>query len=353
MTTITEIALRAEVSPSTVSRVLRDHPQFKVSAACRSRINKIARELNYEPQLAGRSLVSGKSYTIVMVLGDMDRDLASPFFAQTLAALGQTLWTKGYALALLPVNARHRQTLNNELMRVVRGSRADGFIIPQMFLNSCIINLLRERHVPVVTFVAGAQTSTFGNEISEVLLDERPAAGDLAKALAQLDHQRILYFMPTTSHAFRYKALQAALRHEGIAVTTQAYTPPFKGFLHDREYARSTAAASMHKLIRYSAIVCSSDLVALGVMDALHEQGLEAGRDISVVGYDNIEENANFIVARPFLATIDRRAYACGSATAELLLERIEQPDRPLAARIVPTRFIQRMSLARAKKMLK
>ena len=102
----------------------------------------------------------------------------------------------------------------------------------------------------------------------------------------------------------------------------------------------------MPQLLQYSAVVCSSDLVALGLMDALREHGVEPGRDVSIVGYDNIEENVNCATAKPILSTIDRSARDRGRAAAALLLECLEQPDQAPSVRSVPTRFIQRMSMA-------
>ena len=350
--TIAEIARLAGVHPSTVSRVLRGHPGFNVGDECRDRILKIARELNYAPQIAGRSLVSGKSYTIVAALGDMERDLASPFLAPVMTALTRTLWTKGYALALMPVDARDRRTLNRDMMQIIRESRADGYFIPQLFLNAATMALLQQRRRPVVTFAGRNGGIATGGIVSAVVLDEQPGADGVAQALAQLGHRRVLYVRPYPHQDLRYEALRKALRREGIACDANdclTYNPPQRGFLHDRPSAQLAAAANMSKLLEYSAVVCCSDLVVLGVMDALCQQGVEPGKDISVVGYDNIEENANFQMDKPMLATIDRGAHERGRAAAELLLERLEQPNRAPSVRVVPTRFIQRMSIAKPK----
>ena len=353
--TIARIAGLAGVNSSTVSRVLGHHPRFQVGAACRARILKIARELNYTSNYAGRSLVSGKSYTIVAVLGNMERDLASPFLAPVITELTRTLWAKGYALALLPVDARNRRTLNCDILRIIRENRADGYFIPNMFLSAATLALLRQRRRPVVTFAERAGETDAGGIVSTVLLDERPGADGVASTAAQLGHRRVLYVMPYALRDLRLPAMRAALRRAGIVFTKNdclVYNQISRGFLHDRPNAHAAAAAHMDKLLAYSLLVCCSDLVALGVMDALRERGVQPGKDISVVGCDNIEENANYLVDKPQLASIDRGARERGRAAAELLLERLEQPDRVPVVRLVSTRFIRRLSITKPKARL-
>jgi LacI family transcriptional regulator len=286
-------------------------------------------------------------------MGSIEKDLASPFHALVLTGLSRELSKAGYALSILPVDDRSPATLQREVGRTIRGGHADAYFIPFGFLCREIIEEIQARRVAAVTLLNNS-ASVSAPGVGAVTLDEEPGARELARELARCGHRRVAYFRPKISPEPRFRAFRVAAADVDIEIadadcieyeTTESSSP-----LLDRQHGRIAAARHFDRLISHSAIVCSSDLGALGLVDVLREHGLVIGRDISVAGCDNLEDNPNFPVREPFLSSVDRSNRALGAALGGLVLERLQDPEAPLRVLTVPTRFIRRSSLGAATK---
>lgn len=351
--TIADIARLTNKSRSTVSRVLRDDPRYTISRPVREQILAAARKLNYVPQHSARSLATGKSYCVAAVLGNAERDLASPMLASMFLAMMRRFLKAGYYLTYLPAAPGH--SVRQHVRAALRQGRVDGLYIGSRMIGPEMLAEVTERGVPVVTTEAHPQVRRSG-VVSVVDRDYRPGMEQLAAALHARGHHRVGHVVPSylTKHPyyinrlalFREIAAEAGLTIEDSDVL--CYEEQIRGFFADRAEARLAAERNLDWLRRYTAIVTTSDLVAYGVRDALKAVGIEPGRDMALAGIDSIETSPNYRVRKPFLATIAPNMSLRGRRVAELLLERMKDPQAPARAVKVPARFVERESLADA-----
>ena len=349
-TTISDIAKLAGTNRSTVSRVLNDSPNFSAGAECRKRIISIARKLKYQPRYSAKSLASGKTYCVGVILGTLENDLCSPYFASTLAEMNRTLLENGYTLTLLPIN--QGKVYDDEVLSTIRRHRCDGYFIGTDMAGSKTMNELSRQKIPLAIHQASSGIVKSGL-CNAAELDLRMAMESLAKEFARCSHQRVAYFVPEffvndERLAERLTQLQSALQRQGIDMRDNdiiTYRPSAIGCLFDRVEAMHAALLHVDALKLHTAVAACSDLVALGMCDALRMRGIEPGKDIGIVGYDNIEESPNFPTKEPFLTTIDPDNRRMGRVIAEMLLDRIRNPTSTPATRSIPARLIIRKSL--------
>jgi len=350
--TISDIAKITGKNRSTVSRVLRNDTNFPVSEKSRREILEVAKKLNYVPAHFARSLATGKSYCVAIVLGRAEKDLAEPSFSPILLEMTRTCLKHGYHLTLLPMD--NSDPSDNELLEMVRGRRIDGFYIGTNMLGPEAMEELSSRKVPIVTTELDPQVAKTGL-VSVVRKDDGPGLNELVRELVSRGHRRIAFVAPEyfISHrlgvyseyfpTLRKMLTQAGVCEEGLS--DFLYNPAVRGTLASRAEARKAALGWVERLSEYSAIVANSDFVALGVADALSEHGLEAGKHYALVGHNNSEQTAAFSVAKPFLTTIDPDYRLRGQMIAELLIERIKNPKVDPRIIDIPTRLIVRDSM--------
>ena len=356
--TLANIARIAEVNPSTVSRIVNGSPEFAVSPATRDRVLRIARQLNYQPKRAARALVSGKSFTAAVVLGRLERDLSSPTFTQTLGALTRELWRHGYALTMLPIDPE--RGIDEEVLRTVRGSHADGYFVPFTMLKPRTLAELRRAGTPVVSIrrtnhpqdERAVDEADSDGIVSYARLDEQPAAKQVIAELVRLGHRKVVCFgyRPQCEERFRlYREAAATYPRGTIELSDCSYERRETGWIHDRATAQREARDRFEVVMRSTAVLCVSDQIANGLMDVLVERGVEPGRDLSVIGQDNLEENPSSMAEQPRLATVDRNNDGLGRAVAKLLLERMTGMSVEPRSMTVPTRLIRRQTLGPAR----
>jgi LacI family transcriptional regulator len=347
--TLNDIAKALNVNPSTVSRALNPSTSQLIGAEQRLRIEEMAKEMNYQPKLSARSLATSKSYSIGLALRTLELDFASPYFALLLASLSRKLYTKGYSLTILPV--MNEESRDEEILQYLKIGRVDGFLISSSLVGEKTLEFLEKEKTPVVFW------EHFGyleERFNIVRTDDAAGAEQLVEALWELGHRKTVYMMPDycSEPLMRFQCYQNAWSKRGHFFNDSdivLYKPKVRGHLADRHEARKAAEEYMDKLLSYSAIVCVSDLVAFGVIDALEAKGICIGRDISVIGYDNLEGNPNYKSEKPFLATILKDTALSGDLIADMLIDRIAESQLKAEIKEVPSTFIKRESLGKVK----
>lgn len=350
--TLTNIARLAEVNPSTVSRIINGRDGFFVSSATRERVLKIAKQLNYEPKRAARSLASGKSYTAAVVLGRFERDLASYAFTQILGELTREMAKHNYTLTILPIDPE--QGIDGEVLRTVRGSHADGFFVPYSLLRSRTLAELKQAKTPVVSIYRNDSLNEENDDyqyVSYAELDDREAAREVVAELVRLGHRKVVYFGVAGQHESRaasYFAAAAEYPPDVIEIQQCIYERRRRGAAYICMEAHRVAHERFDEIAACTAVLCSTDRMALGVVETLVEHGITPGREISVIGRDNLEENPSGKLPSPELCTVDHCNDGLGRAVAELLMERIDDPTALPRNITLPARFIRRASLGPA-----
>lgn len=344
---INDIARLAGTHRSTVSRVLNRPPNISISDQCTRRILRLTRKLNYQPRHSAKSLATGKSYCIGVILGMVERGLASPYLSMLFAEMICTLLKNDYTLSFLPIATD--QVHDDEVLLAVQRGKCDGFFVESGLIGAKTLKELNRRKIPIVVERDNALL-TRCRWVNVVNIDFQPAVDELARELASRGHRHVAYMAPVRRQwtSRRFACFRKALVPHGIPFGDSdliKYWPQQSDILSERWEAYQAADRTIDRLSRYTAIVGSNDFVLLGVADAMKKHGIEPGRDIALAGFDNIEENPSFFTRKPFLTSVDLGFRERGRQVADVLLHQIQHPDAPQKTLTIPTRLIIRESL--------
>ena len=298
-----DVARAAGVSQPTVSRALR--PDSQVSAATREKVRAAADALGYVPSELGRSLSTRSTRQIAMVT-----DLDNALYPHLLAPLHDALAEHGYRMVLL---AEREDQLSSE-SRLVDGS-VDGAVLTTSQVRSPLPDHLRARRLP---FVQLNRVSELADSDS-VTADNAGGGRLVATLLAELGHRRvgaILGPKETSSARERERGFRAGLRAAGLRLPAELVA---RGW-----FTYADGDAGMRRLMSVAppptAVFCINDTVAVGAMNALADLGVPVPRDVSVIGFDDLDI-AGWPLFRLTTVAVDFSAMA--RRAADLLLARI------------------------------
>ena len=309
-----DVAKLAGVSRTTVSFVLNEVPGVKISAETRQRVLQAARELNYYPTAAARSLASGKTRRIGLILGQgKDRLAADAFLPTFLQGITASVNRRSY---LLVVQLSEAVSTHEAYSRLIREQQVDGLILSGPRSDNQILDELAEDEFPLIL-----HGRLEGRGFPWVDVDNK-AGGYLAtNHLIGLGHRRIGFISNAPlSYAGadeRFAGYRAALGEHDIPldqdlVQTAAFVP---------QSGRTAMGALLSLPDRPTAVFAASDVVAIGAMGAAQDAGLRIPEDMAIVGFDDI-----FLAAHicPPLTTVRVPAYGLGWTAADVLITLIE-----------------------------
>jgi LacI family transcriptional regulator len=320
VTTLSDIAKDLKVSAVTVSKVLRN--QGRISLRTRARVLKRAKELNYQPNLVARSLVTRRTYTIGLLLPDFTH----PFFAEIAKAIAETVRPRGYHVIISYFEedpALERMEADSLLSR-----RVDGLILASSQLPGKLelFNQLRMRKLPFVLIdrpIDGVRASFVGVD--------NDAVGRLATTHLISQGCRRIAHLRGPKIGLATKRLNGYL----IALKKHKMKAP-ANYVVDAGFQDHTGYQAMKQLLQVNplpdGVFCYNDPVAIGAMKALLEAGLAVPNDVAVVGAGNVHYSDALAVP---LTTIDQKTREIGARAAGLLLEQIESKRPPRAATIL------------------
>jgi LacI family transcriptional regulator len=328
--TMSDVARRARVSRATVSRVLNRYPH--VRSEVRARVERAMAALAYRPDAVARSLARRETRTLGLVV----TDITNPFYAETAAAIVKAARTHGYTVILCDTD--NIPELQSEYIEVLRQRRVDGIILGSVFLRDPAVERLIDSGMPCMLYNRRLRSGR-GNY---VVLDNLRAGRELTRHLLGLGHRRIGFIgtlAGLSSAAERRRGYGAALREAGVRPQPQ--------FVRMRgvkpELAREAAREILTLPDRPTAIVGSSDRVALSVIEIAEEMGLSVPGDLAVVGVDNIPMAAHQAIQ---LTTVDQHLAEMGRLAVEGILDIIRDPERyrrrPLQQVLAPTLIVRR-----------
>ena len=330
--TLAEIARRAGVNASTVSRVLHARKGSTISSEVQQKIMKICNELNYRPNLAARSTATGKKYCIGCILGAIQNDLSSPVLANIIKGICCELQEHNYTLSILWAE-KSMDSTDMQVRKFLMSDIADCYIIGPALIGSEIEKSIHEMDKPIIYMAENSMYIPEG--ISGVRLNTIPAC---KKLLVNIPHEwygRILYtgiHHASVKIAGIKKAMQQLGMDESI-IKFELFDAKEIGFSFDRWAASEFAKENIERLKQQKLIWCASDLTALGIADVLQQNGVEIGKDISLIGYDNISNLVSYRET-PYLTTIDPKQFELGILTAKVALDMIAGKPKPEIASI-------------------
>ncbi|TYC90967.1 LacI family DNA-binding transcriptional regulator [Novosphingobium sp. BW1] len=329
-----DIAYRAGVSQPTVSRALRGSPS--ISEATRTRIEAIARELNYSVDKNASSLRSKRTNTIALLFFEEDTpgdSKINPFFLAMLGAITRHSAKRGLDLLI-----SFQRMEDDWHVRYLDSHRADGLILLGYGDYTLYRSRLRDLVDHGTHFVrwGAVDDPAFGAAIGS---DNAQAGRMAGEHLLDLGHRHIVFLGQADEHypefADRYGGLCEALDAAGIA--------PDDALRRDTISHEDLGRAAMQDVLdagtEFDAVFAASDLIALGAMGALRAAGKRIPEDVAVIGFDDLPAAA---IASPSLTTIAQDMRAAGERLIDALLARIEEREPP--SPLIGTQLILRES---------
>lgn len=308
--TLKDIADEIGVSVTTVSRGLAGYSD--VAEETRQRIQQVALELGYSPNLAARRLQKQRTDTLGFIMPTFGPRFSDPFFSEIIAGIGTEAAEQDYDLLV----STHAPDSEDELMayrRAAGGGWVDGLIVVRTREDDARIKLLCEHKFP---FVAFGRT---GCEIEYPFVDEDGAAGirSLVQHFIDLGHRRIAFIAPPPGLMFgRYRLLgyTETMARNGLEVDPD--------WVVHGDMTQQGAVESIEQFLqidlRPTAIICSNDLMAIGAMNYLRQTGLRVGDDVAIGGFDDIPLAA---YVNPPLTTLHQPIYEIGRRTCSMLID--------------------------------
>jgi LacI family transcriptional regulator len=330
--TITDVATLAGVSRSSVSRYLNGHSVRRAEL-----ISRAIRELGYEPSPIARSLRSGRTQAVGVIVADV----ANPFFASVFkgieAEIRASVAGSRMPVQLLLCNTEESLERLLELLDALSG-RVDGLIIAPPVETPPPEDLLRQR-VPVVLLDREFAGAPFADT---VLVDNEGGMRSAVEHLAKLGHTHIgLVSGPcdTTPGRGRLAGYRAGLEATGLQWQEELVVSG-----DFRETGGRAGAARLLELDRPpTALVSANNLMSLGALALLAERDVKIPEDLSFVGFDDLEAAA---LLRPPITTISRPMAEQGAEAMRLLRARLRGEEGPPQRIVLPTRLTIRGSTA-------
>jgi len=327
MPTLEEIAHRAGVSRSTVSRVVNGHPH--VDPQTRARVWQVVRDVGYRPDSVARSLVTRRTRVIAMVIPEVIPKLFSDqFFGLLLEGAAQACNTRGYQLILALFDQPRRQ---EELYaQIVQNGFAEGVVVASVPPDTPLLAALKRDQIPTVA--VGRQPG-----FPYVDVDNFGGAREAVRHLLQLGHRRIATITGPLDHIHvqeRLGGYRAALEEAGIAAD-----PDLVAEGGDTEVG---AMAAMRKLLRVrpQALFAQSDTMAAGALRVLRGAEVRVPQDLALVSFDDLPLAS---LVEPPLTTVRQPIRLLGFRAVELLLEILEG-RKPSTEVVLPVELVVRGS---------
>ncbi len=334
--TIKDVAKAANVSPSTVSRVIADSP--RISEKTKKKVRKVMEELGYHPNFIARSLAN-QSTQVIGVVFPSSGNLAfqNPFFSEVLRGISEAAHEKHYGIQL--TTGVTEEEIYQDVVRMVQGGRVDGVILLYSKIRDHVIDYLLEKDFP---FVMVGKPYEHVDKITHVDNDNVEAARETTEYLLKLGHQRI-GFIGGDKHL-----MVTVTRLEGYKQALQkAKMPIRKEYIIHEDFLESGGKQGTLKLLSLpeppTALIVTDDLMALGVLQTVLQYGLEVPRDLSVVSFNNalIARLANPPLSSVYIGILD-----LGVEAVKQLIAKIENKREPVKRVIIPHELIIRSSCA-------
>ena len=332
MTTIKDIANQANVSTTTVSRVINDHPDVKHET--RDKIIKIIKKNNYRPNAVARSLSTSKSYTIGVFFTDhFNSGLHHPFFREVIYGLEKSLGNEGYDI----VYFTNRQWGDNfSYLEKCKDRHVDGVVLMGVLKDDPNLAKLLASDIPV----AFVDIDIKGDNASYVISDNVSGAKKAVNYLYELGHRKIGMLMginTTKTAKDRFIGYKEALKDLNLTFNSNWI---FNG-KYSEKGGYEAAKDMLHLKKRPTAIFCQSDGMAIGAMRAIEDAGFEVPEDFSLIGFDDIEVSS---YVKPTLTTIAQNKRKMGSSITKLLMDMINKANKNTSPIVLPVEVIERES---------
>ncbi|MCC5927787.1 MAG: LacI family DNA-binding transcriptional regulator [Cyclobacteriaceae bacterium] len=309
--TLADMAKELNISVSTVSRALRNHPA--ISAETKALVRQLAERWQYEPNQLALSLLHKKTFSIGVVVPE----ITGYFFATAITAIQDMVAAAGYKLIIIPTDESENQEVR--AFQTLMSIRVDGIIFSPSSQTRSYHHFEKAvgNGIPLVMFDRECE----GFDSDKVLVDDYNGAWQATEYLIKTGCRRIAHIGGppglSISHHRKHGYLQA-MRDHGLDVDACLLVES-EGFTSD--HGREIARDLMNLTNVPDAIFAFNDPLAIGAMSWIQDVGRRVPEDISIVGFDD-EPYSAFI--RPSLSTVWQPVYDMGMLAAKILLDRLQ-----------------------------
>jgi len=306
MTTIKDVAKRAGVSVGTVSNVLNELDS--VSETNKSKVMNTIKSLGYKPNKIAASLSKKKTMNIGLIVPDV----SSPFYSDLINGVTETLDANGYNVFLCSSGSdlsKETKIINDLLSMWI-----DGIILIPVYSGKRDIKEMESINIPIV--LVNREVKGWTRDI--VIFDNFGGAYEATNFLIKNNHKKIIILDgPKYSRSFEDRLLgwKTAMEENRLYNSNLVFRGDFSV-----ESGHDMMLKSLNELVEIDAVFASSDLIALGALNALEEKNIRVPDDISIIGFGDIYLS-KFL--KPSLTTIRRPFYNIGKTTVSILLEKI------------------------------
>ncbi|MDA3816121.1 MAG: LacI family DNA-binding transcriptional regulator [Prolixibacteraceae bacterium] len=329
--TIKDIARELGISPSTVSRALKDHPD--ISSDTKNAVKELAQKLNYQPNAVALSLKHSKSKTIGVIIPET----VHFFFSSVISGIEDVAYDSGYNIMICQSNELYDREKSNANM--LYSNRVDGLLvsISKETRDFRHLSFFQENNIPVVFF----DRSTDAFPCDQIVIDDYAAAFNVTEYLISRGYKKLIHLAAPQNLEIGYKrrkGFQDALFNHGLPFSEDQiyYADKFE-----------SAGEAIEKIIRSNklpdGIFAVNDLTALGALRMLRKNKIRVPEDIGLAGFGN---GQNALLSDPPLTTVDQNGYEMGKKAGEVLLYRINNglDDFKPVRHVVDTELIVRNS---------
>ncbi len=329
--TMHDVAERAGVSQSTVSRVLSNSPmRDRISQETINKVLAAAEELDYHPNLTARSLRGQKTYMIAIMIAD----ISNPMYHTIVRTVQRIAREREYDVLI--ANSDHLYEAEQQFCASIIRRPVDGVLmVPFHLTQDDIQGLIDRTQVPIVLL---AQPD-YHPSVDRVYHNDQEATYQVIRWLVEdKGHQRVGFI--GVSHDLhpgrrRYAAYVRALQDVGLPVLPQ--------YISEGDFSMSSGQRAMRALLDQpeppTAVFVCNDLMAIGAIDTANDMQQRIPEDVAIVGFDNIPETQ---VVRPRLTTIAQHPVEVGQALARILFEQIDGADGAPQTLEIPCQLIER-----------
>jgi len=339
--TIKDVAKKANVSVATVSLVVHNHQ--RISSETKRKVRRAIEVLNYHPVRTARGLVSQKSGNIGFIVSEDHFSRSEPFYTQIFLGTEFQARESEYYVLLTTVNSDFDP--HSKMPRFILERNVEGLILAGK-ISQCLIDNLKKLDIPLV-FVDYYPSQ--GN-YPVVMIDNTAGGVKATQHLIDCHHNKIAFIAGDISHpsiSERFQGYKIALEQNHIPYDPDLVVidEPYPA----REYGYNSAQKLLQRNSRPTAIFACNDAMAIGVLQYLKEKKIEVPKEISLIGFDDVEANLSM---DPPLTTIRVPKVEMGIEAIKLMTEILRQRQTRSRKILVPVELIVRSSTCELKNII-
>ncbi len=313
--TIKDIARELGISPSTVSRALKDHPD--ISKARKELVKEMAEKLNYQPNTIAMGLRQNKTNTIGIIVPE----IVHFFFSTVISGIEDIAYSKGYSVIISQSNEKYEKEVID--IKALFNHRVDGMLMSVSKETQDIehIKATLDRGVPLVFFDRAIEQLP----CSRVVVDDFKGGYEMTKHLIDQGYTRIAHLAGPPNLEISQRRLEGykkALIDHGLGIDDKLIW--FEEEPTTEIYSRELTWKLLGLRDKPQAIFANNDMAALGALSVAKEMGLKVPDDVAIAGFSNWDFTQ---LTEPPLTTVDQPGYKLGQEAARLLIREIEAEE--------------------------